>query len=926
MKKTSKGISGDPTKAAADIAAVKSRKRATTAKPVVSKYTCARCPLSYVNGGKPSYTNLILFEEKKRLRDNSKQKIVMILIGSPVDHKWLVPGKTQGLLRQWIKDYLQADKIYLVPVVKCVLPKDPTKPAIQCCEDILRQNIMQIKPDVYICLGKVAAVPFNISGRANEIYNRIYDVSPIKERDSVTGDYTGVETPPAKLIVTYPHEKFTEDVKYHSSVIATFRQASRILAGDSATTPERYYICENADEFGRWVDRHISDPRLNSLVHSYDIETNGRSIHPKTPFEAKFKPKLRCISFSWAKGTALCVPYEEDTDGYYPHIKRFMESGVPFIGHNVGFDLFFLRLVNGINTKNLVGDTMLMASMVNPGKGKYGYGLKPLAAEWTDLGGYETDMKGTPDIFDADGNVIETKWERVPMSVMAPYNCADADATLQIYKEFYQIFSKRNMFVAHWIMTHALIPLGEMEHNGMLVDRKWVDESRTKVEQIIERYKKDLIKFGDGNVYPWDSPKELGEVLYKILKYPVPQVESFQNDKDDYLSGKNENGNYPTGDAALSIINTPFTQTLRKYRKATKLLSTYFNGYLLNTCLDNRLRADFNLVGTVTGRLSSSGDANLQNIPSAMPHTAPGYAELHDFKIKKAFIPEPGWVMVNADQSQLELRIAGAISGEPGFINSYKNRIDMHSRNAMVSFSLNIDPRQWKEEALANGLVPGTEAYDVYIERAQCKYIKKHYPDERQAAKSVSFGILYGMSKWGLASDLNAKGRDAGSNKIWTPDECGNLIQRFKDGYPTLINWQNGLVKFAQRNGYTYTCFGRRRYLPLINGESYGDRAKASRHALNTPVQSAGSDFMMCGIINMDMRLNHKKFKFVATVHDSVVCEVYEDYVDEFIRISKECLEHPEINGKVLPLCNIMPFVAEFEVGDSYGTLQEYGK
>lgn len=307
-----------------------------------------------------------------------------------------------------------------------------------------------------------------------------------------------------------------------------------------------------------------------------------------------------------------------------------------------------------------------------------------------------------------------------------------------------------------------------------------------------------------------------------------------------------------------------------------------------------------------------------------MSKTAPGYQELHEFKVKKAFVARPGWCIVNADQSQLELRIAGACSGEERFIKSYKNKIDMHSRNANVSFSLDISVKVWENEAKELGIVPGSEEFQVYVERKLCQYIKHNFPDERQAAKSVSFGILYGMSQWGLAKDLNDKGRDAGSRRIWTPEECKGLISRFKEGYPTLIAWQTDLIRFARKHGYTYTCFGRRRYLPGIKSDKWKLKSDAERQAINTPVQSAGSDFMMAGVVNMDQNLDHDKFRFCATVHDSVVCEVREGYLDEFVQIAKGCLEEPRINGRVIPLCEVMPFVAEFEAGDTYGTLNEY--
>lgn len=312
----------------------------------------------------------------------------------------------------------------------------------------------------------------------------------------------------------------------------------------------------------------------------------------------------------------------------------------------------------------------------------------------------------------------------------------------------------------------------------------------------------------------------------------------------------------------------------------------------------------------------------MQNIPSGMARTEPGYEELHDFKAKKAFIPSPGRVIVNADFSQLELRVAGCVANEPGIINAYRNGIDLHAKNAIISFSMQIDKSQWIKEAKEKGLTG--EAFDVYVERAACKYVKKNFPDERQAAKSVSFGILYGMSKFGLAGNLNIKSLESGSDKHWEPDECGELITNFKNGYKSLTRWQNEMINCAKTQGFTYTWFGRRRYLPEINGEDWKLAGRAKRAAINTPIQSCGSDIMLLSLINMHERLDPKRYALVATVHDSCVAEVDEDYVNEYCRIAKDCMEHPLLFGKPLELTNIVPFVVEFEKGPNYGSLEPY--
>lgn len=864
-------------------------------------------------------------ELKGKRRTSDTERIIMVLVGAPESPECLLNRDVRTLITKWMKNHITANKVYMTSVVKCCREGNPTKVMVKCCEDRLRQELTDIQPDVIVCLGKAAATPFNITGKAKELYNRVFTIKPIAIPRKAGEDPNEPlkHTRESKLIITHSPSDIADDIKVWSSVESAFRQAERFSKDSEIKLPENYYLCESPAEFEEWAERHMTNPTLKKIIHAFDIETNGRELHPKTEFDAQFPPKLRCLSFSWAKGMALCVPFEDDPEGYYPILKKLMESDISWCGHNVAFDIFFLKIVNDIHVKRLVGDTMLMASMLNPGKGKFGYGLKPLSAEFTDLGGYETDMKGTEDQLDDKGRKLKTKWEIADMATIAPYNCADSDATLQIFHIFFNTLKERNMLVGHWVMTNALFPLAKMEHHGFLVNTEWVDDARKKLEELVVFFDKELTRLCGNKHFDWNSPVELAHVLYTVLGYKPPSLNAFQK----FSASKDEDNadtEHPTNDDALSILNTEFTQTMRKYRKTEKLLSTYFNGYLKNIGLDKRLRADFVLVGTVTGRLSSSGDANLQNIPSAMSKTAPGYQELHEFKVKKAFVARPGWCIVNADQSQLELRIAGACSGEERFIKSYKNKIDMHSRNANVSFSLDISVKVWENEAKELGLVPGSEDFQVYVERKLCQYIKHNFPDERQAAKSVSFGILYGMSQWGLAKDLNDKGRDAGSRRIWTPEECKGLISRFKEGYPTLIAWQTDLIRFARKHGYTYTCFGRRRYLPGIKSDKWKLKSDAERQAINTPVQSAGSDFMMAGVVNMDQNLDHDKFRFCATVHDSVVCEVREGYLDEFVQIAKGCLEEPRINGRVIPLCEVMPFVAEFEAGDTYGTLNEY--
>lgn len=873
---------------------------------------CERCALH--TDASPELTY-----EKDEKRLSPTERVILILVGSPCkqgDNKDLADDPVWNTAIRLSRKFLTAEHPVIRPVIRCHRDADKniTKTMIGCCQDYLANDLLNLSPDVILCLGKDTAIPFNIKGKAKDLYNVVFDVAPMV--------LEGRETKGAKLIITHSIEEYLSNEKVWSSVESAFIKAERFSKGAEIKSPEGYLLLESPAELQTWVDNRKKKASYKSDVFAFDIETNGRSLHPKTDFELRHPPKVRCLSISWAPDRAICIPYEEDPEGYLPILKSFLEEPLHFIGHNVSYDIFYLKLVLGINVKSLAGDTMLMASLISPGMGAFGYGLKPLAAEYTDLGGYETDMRSQPDVFDKDGNVEISKWESTKLDVMAPYNCADADATRRLYFIFMKKIIDMGMQRAHMIMTHAIYPLGEMEHNGFLVDLDWVKAAQESLTKTLESYKEELKELAGGE-YDWNSPMALGHLLYDVKQYTPPDVDSKLG-----IEPFGDVDTRPTDDNALLELNTPLTQALRKYRAASKLVSTYFNGYLSSVALDHCLRAEYNLVGTVTGRLSSSkgavGDVNMQNIPKAVSPGDPGYEELKDFPLKRAFIARPGWKIVNADQSQLELRIAGAVSKEPKFIQSYEDKIDMHSLNAKVSFDLQLDIESWENEAKALGLKPKTREFDVYVTRKECAKIKKDFHAERNAAKTVSFGILYGMSKYGLARDLYFK--NYGAEKIWTIDDCEAFINRFNMNFSQLHKWQANMQAFAKKNGYTYSWFGRRRFLPVLSATVPQDKVaigRAMRAAINTPIQSAGSDFMMAGVYNMYENLDPEKYKFRATVHDSVVCEVRDDYVDEFIRISKQCLEHPNLEGVEIGLTRIIPFIAEFEVGPSYGELEE---
>jgi DNA polymerase-1 len=387
-----------------------------------------------------------------------------------------------------------------------------------------------------------------------------------------------------------------------------------------------------------------------------------------------------------------------------------------------------MRVVHGIIVNRLVADTMLMSYSLDPTRGKYGYGLKPLSQEHTDLGAYETEVKELEDDVDEDGVVIKTKWEKIDMLTLATYNICDCDATLQIYKKFAKQLAEYNMNGVTELMAEAIHVICDLQINGVLIDQEFVKDTIPKLESLLEGYDAQLTELAGGR-YDWNSPKELGKLLYELLEYKNPY-------------GANSD-TYPTDDEALDRINTPFTAVMRKYRKTSKLCNTYFKGYFSKVEHDGRLRANYWLNSTETGRLSSD-EPNLQNLPRTMSEDDVGYYDLVEYKVKNAIIAPMGWTLVQADQSQLEMRVAGIVSNDPELVYSYSNGIDMHSLNAKVCFSIVTDLKAIVDQVESMGLVKDSEQGKLQILKRELNIIKGEHGDKRTAAKSVSFGVLYG--------------------------------------------------------------------------------------------------------------------------------------------------------------------------------------
>ena len=329
-----------------------------------------------------------------------------------------------------------------------------------------------------------------------------------------------------------------------------------------------------------------------------------------------------------------------------------------------------------------------------------------------------------------------------------------------------------------------------------------------------------------GETFNINSPKQLGDVLFENLKLPP---------------GKKTKRGYSTDAEVLNDLKWrhPIVLEIINYRALTKLKSTYLDGLQKLIGADGRVHTNFNQTVTATGRLSSS-DPNLQNIPV---RTEEGR------EIRAAFVPGKGYdCILSADYSQIELRILAHMSGDENLIDAFLKEQDIHARTA-------------------------SEVFGVPIEEVT--------PDLRRKAKAVNFGIIYGMSVYGLAQDLHISRLEA-----------NEYIVRYFQRYPGVKNFLDATVAQAHLNGYVMTMFGRRRALDGINSLNFNLRSIAERMAMNTPIQGTAADIIKLAMIEAEKNLRGFESRIIIQVHDELVVEAKESELADVENILRDAMEN----------------------------------
>ncbi len=531
------------------------------------------------------------------------------------------------------------------------------------------------------------------------------------------------------------------------------------------------------------------------------------------------------IAFSWEAGKGFYFPFPESRTEAQELIEQlrpfFEDENIQKIGQNLKYDIKVLRKYN-VTVKGRLFDTMLAHYLINP---DMRHNMDVLA---------ETYLNYTPisieELIGKKGK-NQLSMRDVQLDKQTEYAVEDADITLQLKEHFEKELGDANtQKLFDEIEIPLLRVLADMELEGINLDETFLNSLSEQLEIDIKTLETNIYKEA-GEAFNIASPKQLGDILFVKLKLV---------DKPK----KTKTGQYATGEDILSYLakDHEIIQHILEYRGLAKLKSTYVDA--LPTQVEpstGRVHTDYMQTVAATGRLSSN-NPNLQNIPI---RTERGR------QVRKAFIPrDENHILLAADYSQIELRIIAALSEEETMINAFKNGEDIHASTASKVFNIPIEE----------------------VTREQ-----------RSNAKTVNFGIIYGVSAFGLSNQTDL-----------SRAEAKELIDTYYLTYPKLRNFMSEQVDFAREHGYVQTVLGRRRYLNDINSRNSVVRSAAERNAVNAPIQGSAADIIKIAMIHIHKKLEegNYKTKMLLQVHDELVFDVYKPELEAIKTLVKSEMEN----------------------------------
>ena len=521
------------------------------------------------------------------------------------------------------------------------------------------------------------------------------------------------------------------------------------------------------------------------------------------------------------------INYKDNINKFVEELKDIFENkDIEKFGHKLTNDYILLKQL-GITMQNIKFDSEVAAYILNPTNNKYNIDI--LAKEYLDLDIEQyLSSKGIKEESQKQINLFEIDENKNEIDIDKYKNCTYVYCISKLYNVTIEKLKQINALdLFNNIDMPTVEVLSDMQWNGMYADSNQLDEFGDELKQNLEILTKEIYDLA-GEEFNINSTKQLGEILFEKLQLPtIKKTKSgYSTDVDVLEKLKSEH---------------PIIKKILDYRQLMKLNSTYVEGLkpYINP-VTKRIHSFFHQTITATGRISST-EPNLQNIPTRI--------ELGK-RLRKVFKPENGKIYLDADYSQIELRVLAHISKDEHMIQAFNNNEDIHKQAASKVFNIPIEE------------------------------VTK---EQRSDAKAVNFGIVYGISDFGLGEQLGISRKKA-----------KQYIEQYLDKYSGIKKFMTDITEQAKEDGYVETLFNRRRYIPELKSNNYMVRQFGSRAAMNTPIQGTAADIMKIAMINVYKKLKEKnlKSKIVLQVHDEMMIEALEEEKEEVKNILKESMEN----------------------------------
>lgn len=604
-------------------------------------------------------------------------------------------------------------------------------------------------------------------------------------------------------------------------------------AGANISIEKNFRRIESKKDFVEFIDGCKGAEAVSVKIISKSKEDMTQEADGQMSLFVEEESRIVGVVLAVTENDVVFCTVNKEIDEYVvsEQLEKLSKQKIIFVTNDLKSQMMYLPEL----TSKQTFDTGLAAYVINPVQ--KGYLDEDICTEYSDL--------MIPSYGQLFGKKTFYQAYKESKDDMFKYCCYCVLSSLLSFKPLRKKMKMQKLYdLFEQIEMPLVFTLFHMEQEGIAVKREALREYGEKLGEKIEVLQKDIYDLA-GEEFNINSPKQLGVILFEKLHMPY---------------GKKTKTGYSTSAEVLEKLRfeSPIVEMILEYRQLTKLKSTYADGLSTYIDMDGRIRSTFNQTITATGRLSST-EPNLQNIPIRM--------ELGR-QIRKVFVPRPGFVFLDADYSQIELRVLAHMSTDEKLIEAYRENADIHRTTAALVFHT---------------------PYDEVSEL------------QRSNAKAVNFGIVYGISGFGLSRDLNI-----------TKKQAEKYIDDYFITYPKVKEYMESLVEMGKSKGFVTTMFGRRRPIPELESKNFMQRQFGERIAMNSPIQGTAADIIKIAMVNVDQKLREKKLesRLILQIHDELLIETKKDEIDQVTEI----LEHEMTHAANLDV----PLIAEVKQGNTW--------